>query len=129
MYRTFLKSNKSSIINITESAWNKLNSIQSNSYFMFYAEGGGCNGFNYRLSLINTSRGENLLKKKIPPNVITNNHVNVIIDPMCEIYLIGTTIDYQFEDVKKGIYDSKFIFTPDKKIATSCGCGGSFSPK
>ena len=30
---------------------------------MFYAEGGGCNGFNYRLSLINTSRGENLLKK------------------------------------------------------------------
>ena len=48
---------------------------------------------------------------------------------MCEIYLIGTTIDYQFEDVKKGIYDSKFIFTPDKKIATSCGCGVSFSPK
>ena len=129
MFRTILKLNTAPIIHITENAWNKLKSIEPNSYFMFYEEGGGCNGFNYRLSLIKKSRGENLLKKKLPPSVINNQDINVIIDPMCEMYLIGTTIDYQFENMEKGIYDSKFIFTPDKNLATSCGCGVSFSPR
>ena len=129
MFRTILKLNTPPIIHITENAWDKLKSIQPDSYFMFYAEGGGCNGFNYRLSLIKKSLGENLLKKKLPPSVINNQDINVIVDPMCEMYLIGTTIDYQFENMEKGIYDSKFIFTPDKNLATSCGCGVSFSPR
>lgn len=130
MFRTISKLNTAPIIHITENAWNKLKSIQQNSYFMFYAEGGGCNGFNYRLSLIKNSHGEKLLKKKLPPSIIRkNNETTVVIDPLSEMYLIGTTIDYQFENMEKGIYDSKFIFTPDKNLATSCGCGVSFSPR
>ena len=63
MFRTISKLNTTPIINITENAWNKLKSIQSNSYFMFYAEGGGCNGFNYRLSDIQCALGISQIKR------------------------------------------------------------------
>ena len=33
------------------------------------------------------------------------------------------------QDYTKNIYESKFVFTPDKKMATSCGCGVSFALK
>ena len=33
------------------------------------------------------------------------------------------------EDYAKDIFESKFIFSPDKELASSCGCGVSFSPK
>ena len=39
------------------------------------------------------------------------------------------TIDYISEDYSKGQYESKFVFNVDKKFASSCGCGVSFSPK
>ena len=45
------------------------------------------------------------------------------------MFLLGTTINYISEDYEKGIFENKFVFTPDKKIASSCGCGISFTPK
>ena len=45
------------------------------------------------------------------------------------MFLIGTKIDYINENYSKNIFESKFIFTPDKNFATSCGCGVSFNPK
>jgi len=45
------------------------------------------------------------------------------------MYVIGTTIDYINEDYKKGIFENKFIYNVDKKLASSCGCGISFTPK
>ena len=48
---------------------------------------------------------------------------------MSEMLLLGTTIDYIKEDYNNQIYESKFIFTPRKELATSCGCGVSFSPR
>ena len=45
------------------------------------------------------------------------------------MYLIGTTIDFINEDFNKGIFESKFIYNIDKKLASSCGCGISFTPK
>ena len=60
---------------------------------------------------------------------IKNNNVNILIEPISEIYLIGTTIDYVSEDFKNNIFENKFIFIPNKNIATSCGCGVSFNPK
>ena len=34
---------------------------------------------------------------------------------------------YKTQDLKNGIFESKFIFIPDKKLTYSCGCGTSFS--
>ena len=114
---------KKPLINITKNAWTKINSIiknQNASAFLFLAEGGGCNGFNYKLELINPDAYDKILQK---------NNSKILIDPLSEMFLIGTEIDYIKEDFGKGIFENKFVFTPDKNKMSSCGCGISFSPK
>ncbi len=48
---------------------------------------------------------------------------------MGEFLLLGTTIDYIHEDYLNGVFENKFVFIPDKTLASSCGCGISFTPK
>ena len=100
-----------------------------NHNFLFSANGGGCNGFNYKLELIKNNDINELLNNKIKPSIIENNNVKLIIEPTSELLLLGTTIDYIKEDYSKNIFESKFIFTPKKDFATTCGCGVSFSLK
>ena len=126
LYSTVSKQNKQTIITVTDNAWNKLNLIakkSNNPYFLFSANGGGCNGFKYILE--QTKKEEvinyNLVSQTVNKN---NNEPQIAIEPMSELLLIGTTIDFATDD-----FDSKFVFTPDKTFATSCGCGVSFSPK
>ena len=123
-----------SIINITKSAWSKLGQIirdqgangTNKSYaFLFSASSGGCNGFNYDLSTIDKREFKELIK----PNILEHEDIRFAVDPLAEIYLLGTTIDYVKEDYSKNIFESKFVFIPDKNMATSCGCGVSFNPK
>lgn len=130
----FLK-NKN-IINITPNAWNKINSIliksKNKNGMILSATSGGCNGFNYKLNLLDNKELDGIKNKN--PNILFNKISDKIsnklyIDPHVEMYLLGTTIDYVYEDFSKNIYENKFIFTPDKNIATSCGCGISFSIK
>ena len=119
------------IINITNNAWKKLSNItkksNANIGFLFGVTSGGCNGFNFDLKLLNNQELQKIKNKK--PNILKNNDVSVYIDPVSEIYLIGTTIDYINEDYSKNIYESKFIYSIDKQLASSCGCGISFMPK
>ena len=117
-------------INVTNNAWSKIDYIlkkNKDKVFVFQAIGGGCGGFNYNLKLID-SKDDNL-KSKITPTVLYNNDSQLIIDPMSEMFLIGTTIDYVSEDYSKGIFENKFVFIPNKDLATTCGCGISFTPK
>ena len=119
------------IINITNNAWKKLNNItkksNTNIGFLFGVTSGGCNGFNFDLKLLNNQELQKIKNKK--PNILKNNDVSVYVDPTSEIYLIGTTIDYIHEDYSKNIYESKFVYSIDKELASSCGCGISFMPK
>jgi len=119
------------IINITKNAWKKMEIIlkQSNNKhgFIFGATSGGCNGFNFDLRLINESEFKKIQKKN--PNISENKNSKCYIDPISEIYLIGTTIDFVNEDFSKGIFESKFTYNIDRQIASSCGCGVSFRPK
>ena len=115
---------------ITANAWNKMTHILSKSdkfAFVFFATGGGCNGFNYKLESIDEKKFNNLTAEQ--PVIVTNSETQVVIDPMSEMLLLGTTIDFIEEDYSKNIFESRFIFTPEKDFATSCGCGISFSPK
>ena len=120
------------IINITKNAFKKMNNIMVKSNntqgFIFGVSSGGCNGFNFDLKLINDKNELNSILK-LKPNVIQDDNVQVYVDPLSEIYLIGTTIDFLEEDYKKGIYESKFIYQVDKNLASTCGCGVSFTPK
>ena len=123
-------------ITITDNAWNKMNKIvkkKNDTNFLFSAIGGGCNGFNYNLKLIDNEKYQQLfesdISNNIKPSTIENDKTTVIIEPMSEIFLLGTTIDYISEDYDKGIFENKFIFIPDKNLASTCGCGVSFTPK
>ena len=69
------------------------------------------------------------LGKKRKPTAISNDDVTVYIDPLSELYLLGTTIDYVNQDYKKNIFESKFVFNVDKELLSTCGCGISFTPK
>lgn len=119
------------IISVTANAWKKMSSIiqKSNNKngFIFGVTSGGCNGFNFDLRLIETDEQQEIMKMK--PNVLKNNDVQLYIEPLSEIHLIGTTIDYIKEDFNKGIFENKFVYNIDKKLASSCGCGISFMPR
>jgi len=93
--------------------------------FMFFATSGGCNGYNYKLEPIDKKEFD----KFTGHTIITNPLAQLLIEPASEMLLLGTTVDFVEEDYTKNIFDSKFVFAPQKDLATACGCGVSFSPK
>ena len=119
-------------IQITKSAWQKIGEIihkTSNTYGLLYsAKTGGCNGFNFELDLLTKDLHKKINDMKFL-TVLTNNESEVYVDPLSEMHLLGTTIDYVKEDFSKKIYESKFVYHADKNLMTKCGCGISFSPK
>ena len=133
-YSTIKSNIKLTPITVTDNAWNKIRNIletQTDNWgFLFSAKGGGCGGFNYCFNPINREKYNKIFdKSKIKPSVILDDTCKVMIDPYSEMFLLGTTIDYVKEDYNKNIFESKFIFVPNKELATTCGCGVSFSPK
>lgn len=122
-----------SSISITNAAWKKIINIanaKNAKGFIFSAVSGGCNGLNYKLNLFkNQDEIDKLKNGTIKPSKIYKNNVSVYVDPLSEMFLLGTEIDYITEDFDKGIFENKFVFIPDKDKATTCGCGISFSPK
>ena len=126
---------KKAIIFVSDRAWEKMSDVLKPRQrlgivaFKFSAKSGGCNGFNYNLETIDKSQFDDVVHEaKMPPTVINNGDTRVVIDPWSEMFLIGTTIDYIKEDYSKNIFESKFTFTPKKELATTCGCGISFTP-
>ena len=131
--RVFSTIKKSSII-VTNNAWNKIEEISKTQkgIFLFSATSGGCNGFNYKLNILNRDEYNKILNTdcyKIKPTIIIQNDTKILVDPNSEMLLLGTTIDYIKEDYSKGEFENKFVFIPDKTLASSCGCGISFTPK
>jgi len=119
-------------LSITNSAWDKMNYIvnkEKGMSFLFSASSGGCNGFNYNLTLLPEKEYQKIIDDagRIPPILMNQGEVNLIVDPVSDMLLLGTKVDYVHENLSKGIFESKFTFTPDKDKATSCGCGISFS--
>jgi len=92
---------------VTENAWMKIRDVLGNRKeyvaFLFSAEGGGCNGFNYSLGAIKKDELDEIIKKK--PPIVKNEDIELIIDPPSELLLLGTTIDYVKEDYSKKIYE------------------------
>lgn len=122
-FRMFSKITKKLPITITNNAWTKIKDITNKSngnYFIFSAIGRGCGGFNYNLELLNKT---DLPKKLDTFTYVNNGHYKVYIDPLSELYLLGTCVNYLNQDYSKGIYESKFVFLQDKMDVIACGCG------
>ena len=119
-------------ISVTTRAWSKMRRIlklSNNEYgFLYSAASGGCNGFSFKLGLLDeVTHSKISLTKHL--HVLQDSTTNLYVDPLSEMYLLGTTIDYVSEDYEKGQLENKFIFEVDKDLMSSCGCGTSFSPK
>ena len=99
----------------------------NNNNFLFGVTSGGCNGFNFNLDLLKEEEYEKMIDKKA--SIVSNETTNIFIEPLSEMYLLGTTIDYVEEDISNGIFENKFVYNIDKNIASTCGCGISFMPK
>ena len=97
--------------------------------FLFSVTSGGCNGFNYDFNLMGVNKYHELMNNKRKTTIIEKNNIKIFIDPIAEMYLFGTTIEHISEDYEKGLFENKFVFLPDKNLASSCGCGISFTPK
>ena len=119
-------------IQITKNAWKKMFQIlqqtNHNRGFLYSASSGGCNGFNFELNLLEKKLHKEITQKKFY-TMLQNDSTKVYVDPVSEMYLLGTTNDYVSEDYSKGEFESKFKFIINKETMTSCGCGISFSPK
>ena len=121
-----------SSIQITRGEWTKMSQIigyTKNKYgFLYSASSGGCNGFNFELNLLDKKRYRDISHQKFH-TVLKEKNTKVYVDPVSEMFLLGTTIDYVSQDYSKGEFESRFKFIINKDTMTSCGCGISFSPK
>ena len=117
---------------ITKNAWKKMTEIikqSKNLYgFVYSASSGGCNGFNFDLELLDKKTHNNIIKNKYL-TVLSNKDIKLYVDPLSEMHLLGTTINYITEDYSRGQFENKFIFDVNKDLMTTCGCGTSFTPK
>jgi len=117
---------------VTKNAWIKMTSIlnksTNNNGFIYSASSGGCNGFNFVLELLNENVYNTIIKNKFL-TVLNDNDTKLYVDPMSEMTLLGTTIDYITEDYTIGQFENKFIFNVNKDLMSTCGCGTSFTPK
>lgn len=131
----FFTTSTNQSIKVTKNAWNKIREItnkQQQFCFIFSAKSGGCNGFNYNFNLIDEMEYNKIIQEnsgRIKPTILIKDHAQILVDPVSEFLLLGTTIDFVKEDYSKNIFESKFVFHPDKDISASCGCGISFTPK
>ncbi len=76
----------------------------------------GCSGLRYDLQYL-----ERLSDKPKFADVITQDGVNVVIDPKATLYLVGSVMDYKETPTRSG-----FDFINPNETAR-CGCGESFS--
>ena len=121
------------MILVSSKAWSKMKSIliqSNNKYgFLYSARSGGCNGFNFNLDLLNKQTFLEISNTKFHTHLSFDDTTHLYIDPLSELHLQGTSIDYITEDISLGQFENKFIFNVDPNLMTSCGCGISFSPK
>ena len=104
MIKRFFTTSTKQSITVTNNAWNKIKEItseQKQSCFIFSAKSGGCNGFNYNFNLIDKTEYNKIVEEnsgRIKPTVITKEHTQILVDPVSEFLLLGTTIDFVKED-------------------------------
>jgi iron-sulfur cluster insertion protein len=99
------------MVTITESAKDYLNSVRGNDYVSLGVHGGGCAGFQYVWGL-----------KSDHPDVKWSDPIDdvLVVDPVAELYILGSTVDYVNE------LGGSFLAVKNPISTSSCGCGESF---
>jgi len=74
-------------------------------------KGGGCAGFTYILEFDTQKEGD---------TIYDIDGIKIVVDPMHELYLAGTEVDFQ-----QGLNSRGFIYK-NPNASKTCGCGESF---
>jgi len=91
----------------------KLEQSQPGARLRVFINGGGCSGFQYGLVLDDEQNNDD--------DVFESNGVEIIVDRMSQLYLLGSTINFIEEF-------GGYSFSIDNPNAnSSCSCGSSFS--
>ena len=96
---------------LTEKAKDYLRSVADGDFITLGVQGGGCSGFQYVWDY-----------KSKWPDVNWSKPIDdvLVIDPLAEGYLAGSTIDYVTE------LGGSFLSIKNPMSSSSCGCGESF---
>ena len=78
--------------------------------------GGGCSGFQYSLSFVQSDEYDMKVDKKY-----SFDGIDLLIDKKSELHMDGTSIDFYTDINKRG-----FVFNNPLSVK-ECGCGSSFS--
>ena len=101
------------MITLTERAKKYLNSIDrdSSNHVSLSVKGGGCSGFQYVWGMKNDY-----------PEVNWSDPIDdiLVIDPIAEMYLLGSEVDYITE------LGGSYLAVKNPMQTSSCGCGESF---
>ena len=99
------------MVTLTERAKKYLESVSNGDYVTLGVKGGGCSGFQYVWDF-----------KKNWPDVKWSEPIDdiLVLDPVAEMYVIGSSIDY-IEEVA-----GSYLKVVNPAAASSCGCGESF---
>ena len=106
------------LIQISETAQSQMASMlhkrgTPDSFIRLGIKTAGCSGLAYKLEYADN--------KDLGDEEINFETVKVLIDAKSLIYLVGTEVDYEEDDLRQG-----FVFNnPNKK--GECGCGESFT--
>ena len=101
------------VIAITDKAREYLQSVKlSGDYVSLGVKGGGCSGMQYVWDFASNH-----------PSVTWSDPIDnvLVVDPMAEMFLIGSEIDYVTE------LGGSFLKVVNPVATSSCGCGESFS--
>jgi iron-sulfur cluster insertion protein len=119
------------VVNITSDAAKRLHDIGDGSDILFEVKGGGCNGFNYNLELIDENIPRNGRVPTYEPNKFdetvpiepkgSSSNNNLIISSKSLPKVIGVEIDYSTD-----LMGTAFTFK-NPNASSECGCGTSFN--
>ena len=100
------------MVTITERARDYLKSVSEDGYVSLGVKGGGCSGMQYVWDF-----------SKNWPEVNWSEPIDdvLVLDPMAEMYVLGSTIDYVTE------LGGSFLKIINPTASSSCGCGESFN--
>ena len=103
------------MIKITEQAKEYLNSVRpDDGHITLVVNGGGCAGFTYKWGTT-----DEWTEKDVETNWIEVEDI-LLVDPVCELYILGSTVDYS-----KSI-EGAYLTIKNPMATSSCGCGESF---
>jgi len=104
------------MITLTENAVKHVAALQKEQQvdgkpLRVYVEAGGCSGMQYGMAFD---------ERKADDEVVSQNGVEVVVDPMSANFLKGSVIDY-IDSLQGSGFQIK-----NPNVQSSCGCGRSF---